>query len=70
MSERLLTVAEAAKALSLNPQTVRVWLRSGKLRGLRTRGDGRGRDEWRIPEGAISESLTPPMHREPTPAPV
>ncbi len=59
ISERLLTVSEAAAALSLNPQTVRVWLRGGKLRGLRTRGDGRGRDEWRVPESAIIESLTP-----------
>ena len=57
MSERLLTVDEAAAALSLNPQTVRVWLRNGKLRGLRT-GEGRN-GQWRVPESAIVESLTP-----------
>ena len=56
MSERLLTVAEAAAALSLNIQTVRAWLRSGKLRGLRT-GPGQTA-RWRVPESAIVESLT------------
>jgi excisionase family DNA binding protein len=55
MSERLLTVNEAAAALSLNPQTVREWLRTGKLRGLRTTVNGR----WRVPETAIPEALTP-----------
>ena len=55
MNERLLTVNEAAAALSLNPQTVREWLREGKLRGLRTTENGR----WRVPESALVESLTP-----------
>lgn len=60
MNERLLTVAQAADALSLNIQTVRKWLRTGKLRGLRT-GDARlGRNEWRVPESAIGEALRPP----------
>lgn len=59
MSERLLTVNETAAALSLNPQTVREWLRSGKLRGLRTGTAKTGRNEWRVPESAIPEALTP-----------
>jgi excisionase family DNA binding protein len=57
MSERLLTVPEAAVALSLNAQTVREWLRTGKLRGLRT-GDGQ-KARWRVPESAIEQSLRP-----------
>jgi excisionase family DNA binding protein len=57
MSERLLTVEEAAAALSLNVQTVRVWLRNGKLRGLRTDEGRNGR--WRVPESALVEALTP-----------
>lgn len=59
MSERLLTVNEAAAALKLNPQTVREWLRSGKLRGLRTTENGR----WRVPESALVESLATPTLR-------
>lgn len=57
MSEKLLTVNEVAAALSLNAQTVRGWLRSGKLRGLRT-GDGKGA-VWRVPESALTQALTP-----------
>jgi excisionase family DNA binding protein len=57
MSERLLTVNEAAAALSLNVQTVRAWLRSGRLRGLRT-GDGKNA-RWRVPESALGETLRP-----------
>ncbi len=57
MNEKLLTVAEAAEALSLNPQTVRVWLRSGKLRGLRTNEGKNG--QWRVPESAVREPLIP-----------
>lgn len=61
MSEKLLTVNEAAAALSLNIQTVRRWLKSGKLRGLKT-GDGQT-SRWRIPESAIVESLTAPTSK-------
>ena len=57
MSERLLTVDEAAAVLSLNPQTVRRWLRTAKMRGLRT-GEGKGA-VWRVPESALTEALTP-----------
>lgn len=59
MNERLLTVHEAAAELKLNAQTVREWLRSGKLRGLRTTENGR----WRVPESALVESLTPGAQR-------
>lgn len=63
MNERFLTVAQAADALSLNIQTVRRWLRMGKLRGLRTGEAKTGRNEWRIPESAIGESLRPSATR-------
>ena len=32
--ERLLTVAEVAERLRVNPETVRRWLRSGELSGI------------------------------------
>lgn len=43
MAEELLTVKEVAARLKLNPQTVRRWIRSGKLRGMKI-----GRRAWRV----------------------
>ncbi len=34
MAERYWTIAEIAARLEVNPETVRRWLRSGKLRGV------------------------------------
>jgi len=34
MPERFITVQDAAEQLQVHPQTVRVWLREGKLRGI------------------------------------
>ncbi len=48
--EQMLTVAEAAARLRINPETIRVWLRSGKLRGHMPGGDRIG---WRIPESEV-----------------
>jgi excisionase family DNA binding protein len=47
--ERFLTVEEAVRALQVNADTVRRWLRTGKLRGVRF-----GR-LYRIPESALQE---------------
>lgn len=52
--ERMLKVADAAKRLDINPETVRVWLRSGKLRGVKMGGDKIG---YRIPESEIERLL-------------
>lgn len=52
---RLLTMSEAATALKLNPQTVRRWLREGRLRGVRT-GEGTG-TIWRVPESALQSAF-------------
>jgi excisionase family DNA binding protein len=48
--EAMLTVAEAAARLRINPETVRVWLRSGKLKGFMPGGDKIG---YRIPESEV-----------------
>jgi excisionase family DNA binding protein len=54
--ERLLTVKEVAERLRANPQTVRRWLREGKLRGRMPGGEKLG---YRIPESEV-ERLTQP----------
>jgi excisionase family DNA binding protein len=52
-AEEFLTVAEAAAKLKVDPETVRVWLRGGKLQGTRlSRAAG-----WRIPESEIARLL-------------
>lgn len=53
MEERLLTVAQVAEQLQVNPETVRRWLRSGKLRGI-SLGDRAG---YRIPERELRRFL-------------
>ena len=55
--EPMLTVAEAAQRLRINPETIRVWLRSGKLRGHMPGGDRIG---YRIPESEIRRVLRGP----------
>jgi excisionase family DNA binding protein len=53
-AERVLTVREAAERLRVNPETVRVWLRQGKLRGTLIGGTKSG---YRIPESEIDRLL-------------
>jgi excisionase family DNA binding protein len=52
--ESVLTVSEAAERLRVNPETVRVWLRNGKMRGYRPGGDRIG---YRIPESEVERVL-------------
>jgi excisionase family DNA binding protein len=52
--EAMLTVAEVAARLRINPETVRVWLRSGKLKGFRPGGHKIG---YRIPESEVRRVL-------------
>ena len=47
VDEPLLTVQEVAEQLRVNPETVRRWLRQGKLRGRSAPVGSRG--EYRIP---------------------
>jgi excisionase family DNA binding protein len=49
VEQRLFTVDEAAEFLKVHPESVRRWLRDGKLHGHRvTRRAG-----WRIPEAEL-----------------
>ena len=50
MAELLLTVAQAAERLQMNPESIRRQLRRGELRGIK-----RGR-RFRIPESALLEA--------------
>jgi excisionase family DNA binding protein len=51
--ERLLTVAQVARLLQVNVETVRTWLRSGELEGIRL--DGKAAD--RVSEAGIRRFL-------------
>jgi excisionase family DNA binding protein len=56
MPERFITVQEAAQQLQVHPQTVRVWLREGKLRGRLIGGRKSG---YRIAASEIERLLSP-----------
>ena len=51
MSEKLYTVEQVAEQLQVDPESVRIWLRSGKLKGVKV-----GR-LWRIREDDLEEFL-------------
>jgi excisionase family DNA binding protein len=52
--EEYLTVPEVATRLKVKPETVRVWLRQGKLRGARLGGKKAG---YRIPRTEVEHLL-------------
>ena len=56
MPDRFITVQEAAEQLRIHPQTVRLWLRDGKLRGRLIGGRKSG---YRIPASEIDRLLAP-----------
>ncbi len=53
MSDEVLTVAQVAERLKVNPETVRRWLRAGQLHGTLL-GDRAG---WRIRESEVDAFL-------------
>ena len=52
--EPILTVAEVAARLKISQETVRIWLRDGKMRGYRPGGDKIG---WRVPASEVERVL-------------
>lgn len=52
VAEKMLTVDEVADAMRVNPETVRRWIRSGQLRGVRM-ATGRGGGAYKIPESEL-----------------
>lgn len=53
--ERLLTVREVAERIRSSPQTVRRWLRQGRLRGFRPGGTKLG---YRVRESDLERFLS------------
>ena len=53
-NEPFLTVAAAAERLAISQESVRIWLRTGKLRGYRPGGVKIG---WRIPASEVERVL-------------
>jgi excisionase family DNA binding protein len=49
--EQLLTVEEVAEQLRIHPETVRRWLREGRLKGFRISRRG----GWRVQAESVSE---------------
>ena len=56
MPEKFITVQDAAEQLRVHQQTVRVWLREGKLKGRLIGGRKSG---YRIPASEIDRLLAP-----------
>jgi excisionase family DNA binding protein len=52
--QRLLTVREVAERIRSAPETVRRWLRQGKLRGFRPGGTKLG---YRVPESELQRFI-------------
>jgi excisionase family DNA binding protein len=50
--KKLLSVAEAAEALEVAPQTIRRWLQKGHLPGVKM-----GPKVWRVPRVAVERML-------------
>ena len=53
-AERWLTVQQVADMLQLHPETVREWLREGRLEGVRL---GERRTGWRVRESEVARFL-------------
>src|SRR5262252_4588061 len=62
-----LTVEQAASTVQVAPETIRRWLRQGRLPGARPGGKRAG---WRIAAADLAALLRPHGRRAPEPAPV
>lgn len=49
--EKLLRLSVAADRLTIRPRTVKEWIRTGKLRGVRL-----ANGHWRVPEAEIERA--------------
>lgn len=63
--ERMLTVQEVAERLRASPDTVRRWLREGRLRGVLPGGSRLG---YRIPESELQRFISSRTTPEPGPS--
>ena len=51
-NERMLTTEEISKQINVKLETIRLWLRQGKLKGHKL-----GPRLWRVPESALQEFI-------------
>ena len=65
VNEELLTVKDVAARLRVHPETVRTWLREGRLRGRRM-SDRMG---WRVPVSEVDRFITEELLPETVSAP-
>jgi excisionase family DNA binding protein len=69
MPERFITVKDAAEQLQVHPQTVRVWLREGKLRGRLIGGRKRAATAFQRARSAVSYHRKTPRKTAPSNVP-
>jgi predicted site-specific integrase-resolvase len=61
IEERYFEISALAKRLKKCPETLRRYIRAGKLRAVRAApGIGTRGGNWLIPESALTEFLSPP----------
>jgi len=58
VTEKLLSLRDAAERLDVHPRTLLRWIREGRLPGAR-KIPGRFGGEWRIPEGDLDKLTRP-----------
>jgi excisionase family DNA binding protein len=54
-NDELLTVREVATRLKIHPETVRIWLRNGRIKGTQIGGTRLG---WRVPAREVDRIVT------------
>jgi len=57
MDESVFTVKEVAARVRLNPETIRRWIKDGRIKGISMGSDRGG---YRIPESELRRLLAPP----------
>lgn len=67
--ERLFKVSQAAQRLQLCPETIRRYIKTGRIRALRAEAQTLGSrgGHWRIPASALEDFLTPERQQTPIP---
>ena len=61
--EEMLTVKEAAARLKLNPETIRRWIKSGRIQAVSLGSDKAG---FRIPASEVERQLQPGAAGQPS----
>jgi len=68
MGKRMLTVAEVAEKTGAAERTVRLWIKTGRLRGAKSVKTPMG-EYWTVPESSVEGVKVRPRGRPPKPEP-